>query len=58
MEEGRVPKQALWFKPKGRRNLGRPHRKWNSQKSEQAISLILELERRRRKDITFHVHIK
>jgi hypothetical protein len=60
MEEGRVPKQRLWFKPKGRKNPGRSHRRWNSQKPEQAIiSLILEPERiKRRKDITFHIHTK
>jgi hypothetical protein len=30
MEEGRVPKQALWCRPKGRRDPGRPCRRWNS----------------------------
>jgi hypothetical protein len=30
MEEGRVLKQALWYRPKGRRDLGRPRRRWNS----------------------------
>jgi hypothetical protein len=45
MEEGRV---ALWYKSKGRRDPGRPRRRWNSQKPEQANGLILELERRRR----------
>jgi hypothetical protein len=30
MEEGRVPKQALWYRPKGRRDPGRPRRRWNS----------------------------
>jgi hypothetical protein len=44
MEEGRVPKQALWYRPKGRRDPGRPCRRWNSQNPEQANGLILELE--------------
>jgi hypothetical protein len=30
MKEGRVPKQALWCRPKGRRDPGRPRRRWNS----------------------------
>jgi hypothetical protein len=30
MEEGRVPKQALWYRPKGRRYPDRPRRRWNS----------------------------
>jgi hypothetical protein len=30
MEEGRVPKQTLWYRPKGRRDPGRPRRRWNS----------------------------
>jgi hypothetical protein len=39
VEEGRVPKQALWYRSKGRRNSGRP-----LQKAEQAIGLTPELE--------------
>jgi hypothetical protein len=49
MEEGRVPKQDLWYRPKGRRDSGRPRRRWNSQKSEQANNLILELEEKKKK---------
>jgi hypothetical protein len=30
MEEGRVLKQALWYRPKGRRDPGRPRKSWNS----------------------------
>jgi hypothetical protein len=30
MAEGRVPKQALWYGPKGRREPGRLCRRWNS----------------------------
>jgi hypothetical protein len=30
MEEGRAPKQALWYRPKGRRDPGRPRSRWNS----------------------------
>jgi predicted nucleic acid-binding Zn-ribbon protein len=30
MEEGRVPKQALWYRTKGRRDPDRPRRRWNS----------------------------
>jgi hypothetical protein len=30
MEEGRVPKQVLWYGPKGRRDPGRPCGGWNS----------------------------
>jgi hypothetical protein len=29
MEEGRVPKQALWHRPKGRRDPGRVCTRWN-----------------------------
>jgi hypothetical protein len=46
MDEGRVLKQALWYRPKGRRDLGRPHRRWNSQKPKQANGLLLELEKK------------
>jgi hypothetical protein len=28
--EGRVLKQALWYRPKERRDPGRPRRRWNS----------------------------
>jgi len=27
----RLPKQALQYKPKGRRNIGRPRKKWRDQ---------------------------
>jgi hypothetical protein len=47
-EEGRVPKRALWYRPKGRRDPGRPRRKWNPQKLEQANGLILELEKKKK----------
>jgi hypothetical protein len=30
MQEGRMPKQALWYTPKGRRDPGRTRRRWNS----------------------------
>jgi hypothetical protein len=30
MEEGRGPKQALWYRPKGRRDPDRPRRRWIS----------------------------
>jgi hypothetical protein len=33
---------------KGRREPGRPCRRWNSQKLEQVISLILELEEKKK----------
>jgi hypothetical protein len=46
IEEGRVPKQALWYRPNGRRDPGRPCTRWNSQKPEQANGLSLELEKR------------
>jgi hypothetical protein len=38
-EEGLMPKQALWYRPKGRRDPGRPRRRWNSKKTEQANAL-------------------
>jgi hypothetical protein len=41
-----VPKQASWYRPKGRRNPNRPCRRWNSQKPEQAIGKILESEKK------------
>lgn len=39
--KGQVPKQDLWYKPKGKRDPGRR----NSQKPEQVISLILEFDK-------------
>jgi hypothetical protein len=45
MEEGRVP---LWYRPKGKRDPGRPRRRWNSQKPEQANGLILELKKKKK----------
>jgi hypothetical protein len=45
LEEARVPKQALWYRLKGRKDPGRPRRRWNSQKPEQANGLILKLEK-------------
>jgi len=31
MDTDRLPKQALQYKPKGRRNIGRPRKKWRNQ---------------------------
>ena len=31
MDTNRLPKQALQYKPKGRRNIGRPRKKWRDQ---------------------------
>ena len=31
METSRLPKQALQYKPKGRRNIGRPRKRWMDQ---------------------------
>ena len=31
MDISRLPKQALQYKPKGRRNIGRPRKRWRDQ---------------------------
>ena len=31
MDTNRIPKQALQYRPKGRRNIGRPRKKWRDQ---------------------------
>ena len=31
MDSNRLPKQALQYKPKGRRNVGRPSKRWRDQ---------------------------
>ena len=31
MDTDRLPKQALQYKPKGRRNIGRPRKRWRDQ---------------------------
>jgi hypothetical protein len=31
MDRNRIPKQALQYRPKGRRNMGRPRKRWRDQ---------------------------
>jgi len=31
MDTNRIPKQALHYRPKGRRNIGRPRNRWRDQ---------------------------
>jgi hypothetical protein len=50
-----VPNQAFWYRPRGRRNPGRPYRRWNWQKPEQDIGLILESGKKR---LTFYFTIQ
>jgi len=33
MDTNRIPKQALQYQPKGRRNIGRPRKRWRDQLS-------------------------
>jgi len=32
MDTNRIPKQALQYQPKGRRNIGRPRKRWRDRK--------------------------
>jgi hypothetical protein len=52
MREGRVPKQALWYRAEGRRE---SCRRWNSEKPEQAIGLMPELKEETTKEKIFTV---
>jgi hypothetical protein len=31
MDTGRIPKQALKYRPKGKRSIGRPRKRWKEQ---------------------------
>jgi len=33
MDRNRIPKQALQYRPKGRRNIGRPKKRWGDQRN-------------------------
>ena len=35
MDTKRLPKQAVQYKPKGRRNIGRPRKRWRDQREDQ-----------------------
>jgi hypothetical protein len=41
MDTNRILKQALQYKPKGRRHIGRPKKRWRDQYKEQESNLIL-----------------
>jgi hypothetical protein len=46
MDTERIPKQALKYRPKGKRSIGRPRKRWKDnftlRVKEQALSLTLQ----------------
>ena len=44
MDTNRIPKQALRYQPQGRRNIGRPRKRWRDQGRHGGTNFILRIK--------------